>query len=96
VGGGVEKEKLIWDVFFFYFMKIMKKRRGGGEGGERGGYEKGGGGGAENRNACKVLSGIMKERGRLEDLSVDEIMALKYISRKLNSSVSLQGPVARS
>jgi len=54
------------------------------------------GGGAENRNACKVLSGIMKERGRLEDLSVDEIMALKYISRKLNSSVSLQGPVARS
>ena len=33
----------------------------------------------ENRNACRVLSGILKERGHLEDLSLDEIMVLKYI-----------------
>lgn len=41
----------------------------------------------ENRNACRVLSGILKERGRLEDLTLDEIMALKYISRKLDGRV---------
>ena len=41
----------------------------------------------ENRNSCRVLSGILKERGRLEDLSVDEIMVLKYISQKLESRV---------
>jgi hypothetical protein len=41
----------------------------------------------ENRNACRVLSGILKERGRLEDLSVDEIMVLKYISQKLDGRV---------
>lgn len=35
----------------------------------------------ENRNACRFLSGIPKERGRLGDLSVDEIMVLNISHR---------------
>jgi hypothetical protein len=33
------------------------------------------------------LSGMLKKRGRLEYLSVDEIIVLKYISQKLDGRV---------